>query len=108
MDMIDPAVLRKGRLDLQVEVPAPEPETRRQMFIHHLKGRPLADDIDFDRLAALTDGYASSDIAFIANDAALVAALADEPIAQRHLEDSIRCNPSSLGKKSVRQPIGYH
>jgi len=108
MDMIDPAVLRKGRLDLQIEVPAPEPETRRQMFIHHLKGRPLADDIDFDRLAALTDGYASSDIAFIANDAALVAALADEAIAQRHLEDSIRCNPSSLGTKTVRQPIGYH
>lgn len=108
MDMIDPAVLRKGRLDLQVEVPAPEPETRRQMFIHHLKGRPLADDIDFDRLAALTEGYASSDIAFIANDAALVAALADEPITQRHLEDSIRCNPSSLGTKATRQPIGYH
>ena len=108
MDMIDPAVLRKGRLDLQVEVPAPEPETRRQMFIHHLKGRPLADDIDFDRLAALTEGYASSDIAFIANDAALVAALADELITQRHLEDSIRCNPSSLGTKATRQPIGYH
>ncbi len=107
MDMIDPAVLRKGRLDLQVEVPAPEKETRRQMFIHHLKGRPLADGIDLDRLAELTDGYASSDIAFIANDAALVAALADEPISQRHLEDSIRCNPSSLGRKDSRSPIGY-
>lgn len=107
IDMIDPAVLRKGRLDLQIEVPAPEPETRRAMFIHHLKGRPLADDIDFDRLAALTDGYASSDIAFIANDAALVAALADEPITQRHLEDSIRCNPSSLAPRTRRTPVGY-
>ena len=108
MDMIDPAVLRKGRLDLQIEVPAPEQETRRLMFIHHLKGRPLADGIDFDRLATLTEGYASSDIAFIANDAALVAALADEPIAQHHLEDSIRCNPSSLARAARRSPIGYH
>ena len=107
MDMIDPAVLRKGRLDLQIEVPAPEHETRRLMFVHHLKGRPLADDIDFDRLAALTDGYASSDIAFIANDAALVAALADEAICQRHLEDSIRCNPSSLARTARHSPIGY-
>lgn len=107
MDMIDPAVLRKGRLDLQIEVPAPEHETRRLMFLHHLKGRPLADGIDPDRLAALTDGYASSDIAFIANDAALVAALADEPISQRHLEDSIRCNPSSLKQKDIRRSIGY-
>lgn len=107
MDMIDPAVLRKGRLDLHVEVPAPEHETRRLMFVHHLKGRPLAEDIDLDRLADQTDGYASSDIAFIANDAALIAALADEPICQRHFEDSIRCNPSSLGKKGSRNPIGY-
>jgi transitional endoplasmic reticulum ATPase len=107
MDMIDPAVLRKGRLDLLIEVPAPEHETRRLMFAHHLKGRPLANDIDLARLADLTEGYASSDIAFIANDAALVAALADEAISQRHLEDAIRCNPSSLGKKSARTPIGY-
>ena len=107
IDMIDPAILRKGRLDLQIEIPAPDHQTRRLMFAHHLKGRPLADDIDLDRLAALTNGYASSDIAFIANDAALVAALADESIAQRHLEDSIRCNPSSLGKKTARTPIGY-
>lgn len=107
MDMIDPAILRKGRLDLQVEIPAPDQETRRLMFVHHLKGRPLADDIDMERLAALTDGYSSSDIAFIANDAALMAALADENIAQRHLEDSIRCNPSSLGRKATRNPIGY-
>ena len=105
--MIDPAVLRKGRLDLQIEVPAPDAATRRAMFIHHLKGRPLADDINLDRLASLTDGYASSDIAFIANDAALIAALADEEITQRHLEESIRCNPSSLAKANRRNPIGY-
>ena len=108
MDMIDPAVLRKGRLDLHVEIPAPDAETRQAMFAHHLKGRPLADDIDLAELAALSDGYASSDIAFIANDAALMAALADEPIAQHHLADSIRCNPSSLGPKAQqRTPIGY-
>ena len=107
MDMIDPAVLRKGRLDLHVEIPAPDQETRRLMFAHHLKGRPLADYLDLDRLAALTDGYASSDIAFIANEAALVAALADENIGQRHLEDAIRCNPSSLVRKSTRNPIGF-
>ena len=107
IDMIDPAVLRKGRLDLQIEVPAPDAATRRQMFIHHLKGRPLADDINLDRLTSLTEGYASSDIAFIANDAALIAALADEEITQRHLEESIRCNPSSLAKAKRRNPIGY-
>ena len=108
LDIIDPAVLRKGRLDLHCEIPAPDAETRRQMFLLHLKGRPLADDIDAEQLAARTDGYAASDIAFIVNEAALVAAFAEELIAQRHLEDAVRCNPSSLGARRTQRPrIGY-
>ena len=106
MDMIDPAVLRKGRLDLHVEIPAPDPETRKKMFEIHLKDRPLSGDIDIDRLASLTDGYASSDIAFIVNEAAMVAALADEPISNLHLEDSIKGNPSSLHREE-RRKIGF-
>lgn len=106
MDMIDPAVLRKGRLDLHIEIPAPDAETRKKMFEIHLKGRPQHEDLDLDRLAELTDGYASADIAFIVNEAAMVAALADERIAMRHLEGSIKSNPSSL-KKEERQKIGF-
>ena len=107
VDMIDPAVLRKGRLDLQYEIPAPDLETRMAMFRIHLKDRPLSNDVNLDELARMTDNYASSDIAFIVNEAAMVAALADEPISQRHLEDSIRCNPSSLRKRNQRPKIGF-
>ena len=106
MDMIDPAVLRKGRLDLHVEIPAPDSETRKKMFEIHLKDRPIAEDIDIDHLASLTDGYSSSDIAFIVNEAAMVAALADEPISNLHLEDSIKGNPSSLHREDRRR-IGF-
>ena len=106
MDMIDPAVLRKGRLDLHVEIPAPDQETRKKMFEIHLKGRPQEENLDLDRLATLTDGYASSDIAFLVNEAAMVAALADELIGQKHLEDSIRNNPSSL-QEAKRTKIGF-
>ena len=106
VDMIDPAVLRKGRMDLKYEIPAPDTETRRAMFALHLKGRPLSDDVDLDRLALLSDGYASSDIAFIVNEAAMVAALADEPITQQVLEKSISGNPSSLSAPK-RPKIGF-
>lgn len=106
IDMIDPAVLRKGRMDLKYEIPAPDPETRRAMFELHLKGRPTSEDIDLNRLALLSDGYASSDIAFIVNESAMVAALADEPISQRILEESLRCNPSSLAAPK-RPRIGF-
>ena len=107
VDMIDPAVLRKGRMDLQYEIPAPDMDVRKAMFKIHLKGRPCSDDIDIDRLAELTAGYASSDIAFIVNESAMVAALGDETICQRILEESVRCNPSSLAKKLDRPRIGY-
>lgn len=107
MDMIDPAMLRKGRLDLHVEIPAPDKETRKKMFEIHLKGRPQADNLDLDKLAGLTDGYASSDIAFLVNEAAMVAALADDLIGQQHLEDSIKNNPSSLQAEAKRNKIGF-
>ena len=106
IDMIDPAVLRKGRMDLKYEIPAPDLETRRAMFELHLKGRPISDDVDLDRLARLADGYASSDIAFIVNESAMVAALGDEPISQQVLEQSLRSNPSSLAAPK-RPRIGF-
>ena len=106
VDMIDPAVLRKGRMDLKYEIPAPDAETRRAMFALHLKGRPLAEDVDLDRLALMSDGYASSDIAFIVNEAAMVAALGDEAISQQILEKSIKGNPSSLSAPK-RPKIGF-
>ena len=107
IDMIDPAVLRKGRLDLHFEIPAPDAETRKKMFELHLKDRPVGEDIDLGKLAELTDNYTASDIAFIVNEAAMVAALSDVEISSKHLEDSIRCNPSSLGKKETRRKIGF-
>lgn len=95
-DMIDPAVLRKGRLDLQILIPEPDFETRKVMFRKHLRNRPLSDDIDYDKLAEMTNRYASSDIAYIVNEAAIAAALAQELISQRHLEGAIKGNKSSL------------
>ena len=107
MELIDPAVLRKGRLDLHVEVPAPDKETRKKMFQIHLKDRPLEDNLDLDHLAEMTEGYASSDIAFLVNEAAMVAALADELIGEKFLEDAIRNNPSSLPKECRQTKIGF-
>ena len=108
LDLIDPAVLRKGRMDLHVEIPAPDEKTRGLIFSLHLKERPVAGDVDCDELARLTDRYAASDIAFIVNEAAMVAALADEPISQIHLLNSIRANRSSLDTGGYsRKKIGF-
>ena len=56
----------------------------------------------------MTDHYAASDIAFIVNEAAMTAAMADEPISQKHLENSIKANKSSLaGNETERKKIGF-
>ncbi len=106
-DLIDPAVLRTGRMDIHVEVGAPDKATRKKMFDLYLKERPCV-GVDTDVLAEKTDNYSSSDIAFIVNDAALVAAFKDSPIDQTMLEESINKRPSSLGKKQEeRRKIGF-
>ncbi len=108
LDLIDPAILRRGRIDLKYEIPAPDEETRRQIFALHLKGRPVTNDIDCSVLAKLTVNYASSDIAFIVNEAAMMAALADVPISQTHLVNSIKANKSSLvSGGQARKRIGF-
>ena len=105
-ESIDPAVLRTGRLDIQVEIPAPDLKLRKSLFSFHLDGRPLSDDIDLDWLAVMTDGYASSDITAIVNTAAIKAARADVPIGESHLEAAVRAIPSSLKSKARRQ-VGF-
>ena len=106
--MIDPAVQRKGRMDLRIEVPAPDVKTREAIFRIHLKGRPITDDINYEELAKATDNYASADIAFIVNESAMMAALADMPISQQHLLNSIKGTPSSLESPAKhRKRIGF-
>ena len=108
IDLIDPAVLRKGRMDLHVEIPAPDEKTRALIFSLHLKDRPMSEDVDVAELAALTDNYAAADIAFIVNEAAMTAAMADELISQKHLVNSIKSNKSSLHSEQNMPKVGFN
>lgn len=99
-DMIDPAVLRTGRIDKLVYVPMPDKDARLEMFKIHLDGRPC-EDLDMEHLAELTDGYIASDIAYIVNDAAMGAAFSDKPITQQLLEETISSIHPSLSKEVV-------
>lgn len=100
-EIIDRAVLRKGRLDISVYIPEPDAKTRQLMFDLHLKERPCA-DIDTQKLAEMTNNYVSSDIAFIVNDAAMIAAFRDEPITQAGLEESIKATRPSLSDAMLK------
>lgn len=70
-DMLDPALLRPGRFDIQLAVPVPDLEGRKEIFQISLRGKPLADGIDVDALASATEGYTGADIQAVCNMAAL-------------------------------------
>ncbi|MCC8119186.1 MAG: AAA family ATPase [Bacteroidales bacterium] len=69
-DMIDPAALRAGRLDIKVYVPAPDKEGRKEILKLALHNR-CASNIDYDILAKETTGYVSADITEMINQAAI-------------------------------------
>ena len=102
-DMIDPAVLRTGRIDKLVYVPLPDLEARREMLALHMKGRPVNEDIDYNHLAQLADGYVASDIAYAVNEAAMIAAFNDESISQQLLETTIQGIKPSVKPDVVKQ-----
>jgi transitional endoplasmic reticulum ATPase len=72
-DIVDPALLRAGRFDFQLELPIPDKETRLEIFKVHTRGKPLAKDINFKTLASATDGLVGADIEAICRKAAMLA-----------------------------------
>ena len=78
---LDPALLRPGRLETHVEVPEPDRDARRKILDVHTREKPLADDVDLERVADETEGYSGAEIAAVCREAAL---LAIERIADEH------------------------
>ena len=74
VDILDPALLRPGRFDRQVVVGRPDREGREKILAVHAKGKPMADDVDLDSIAALTSGFTGADLANLLNESALLAA----------------------------------
>ncbi|MEF8886687.1 MAG: CDC48 family AAA ATPase [Haloarculaceae archaeon] len=72
-DLIDSALVRPGRLDRHVHVPVPDEEARRKIFEVHTRGKPLAEGVDLDDLAARTDGYVGADIEAVCREASMAA-----------------------------------
>ncbi|HIH69884.1 CDC48 family AAA ATPase [Methermicoccus shengliensis] len=70
-DIIDPALVRSGRFDRLVFVGPPDRRGRKEIFQIHTRGMPLAEDVDFDHLADLTEGYVGSDIELVCREAAM-------------------------------------
>ena len=101
-DKVDPAVLRTGRIDKQVYVPMPDLTARRLMFELYLKDRPCG-PIDSNALAEKADGYVASDIAYVVNEAATIAAFNHEDITQELILKTIEGIKPSISKELLKE-----
>ncbi|MFW5914162.1 MAG: CDC48 family AAA ATPase [Thermoplasmatota archaeon] len=68
---LDPAIRRPGRFDREIELNIPNREGRLEILQIHTRGMPLDDDVDLERLADLTHGYAGADLAALSKEAAM-------------------------------------
>ncbi len=73
-DILDPALLRPGRFDRRVVLDRPDIRGREGIFRVHLRGKPLAPDVDVTLLARATPGFVGADIENVVNEAAILAA----------------------------------
>ncbi|AFZ38119.1 membrane protease FtsH catalytic subunit (plasmid) [Stanieria cyanosphaera PCC 7437] len=73
-EVLDPALLRPGRFDRRIVVDRPDKSGRLAILEVHARNVSLAEDVDLDKLAARTPGFAGADLANLINESALLAA----------------------------------
>lgn len=83
-DVLDPALLRPGRFDRQIVVPAPDIMGREKILKVHVRKVPIAPDIDLKVIARGTPGFSGADLANLVNEAALLAARRSKRMVTQH------------------------
>ncbi len=114
-DILDPALLRPGRFDRRVVLDRPDVRGREAILKVHVKGKPLAEDVDLSVLARSTPGFVGADLENMVNEAAILAASRNKKsIGQREFEEAIErliAGPerkSRLISQDEKRIVAYH
>jgi transitional endoplasmic reticulum ATPase len=101
-DIIDPALLRQGRFDRVIFTPVADEEGRKKIFEIYLKGMPLFEDIDVNKLASKTKGYVGADIEGVCREAGMIALREDmnaEKVKMEHFIKALEVVKPSVNKE---------
>ena len=114
-DILDPALLRPGRFDLQVTVNFPDLEGRVDILKVHSRGKPLAEDVDYENVAKRMPFSSGADLENVMNEAAILAVRnKHKKITQQDLVDAIsrvQMGPEKRSHKVTprdRNTTAYH
>jgi transitional endoplasmic reticulum ATPase len=125
IDMVDPALLRAGRFDKLIYVPLPDRAARLLILKIHSAGKPLAADVNFDKIADATDGFSGADLASVINTAVSLVLqdflskypdpedakkhVAESAISMQYLDDAVKkVRASREGKLIEKAPVPYY
>jgi len=114
-DILDPALLRPGRFDRRVVLDKPDMKGREAILAVHVRGKPLANDVDLKALAQGTPGFVGADIENLVNEAAILAARrGKKAIGMAEFEEAIERVIAGPERKSriiseeEKKIIAYH
>jgi cell division protease FtsH len=89
-EVLDPALLRPGRFDREVEIPLPNQAERTAILAVHIKDKHLGKDVDLDAVSRATPGFSGADLANLINEAAIVAVRHDRDVISAQDIDEAR------------------
>jgi cell division protease FtsH len=114
-DVLDPALIRPGRFDRQIQVPLPDVAGRLEILKVHAKKVKLGPNVELDKIARGTPMFSGADLAAIINEAAISATMLDkEFIEHEDLEEARdkvkfgRANKSRVREKEENKLVAYH
>jgi len=104
-DIIDPGLLRAGRFDRLLLVPAPDEKARLAVLKIHTKKMPLAKDVDLESIAQMTKGYVGSDMESLCREAAILALREDikaKKVTSKHYDAALKNVRASVTEDLVK------
>ena len=114
-DILDPALMRPGRFDRRVILDRPDVRGREAILKVHLRGKPMAADVEVSALAKSTPGFVGADIENLVNEAAILAARRNKKaVGMLELENSIERvilgpeRKSRLMTPKEKEVVAYH
>ncbi len=101
-DMLDPALMRAGRFDRVIEIPAPNEKGRYEIFKIHTQKMPLDSKVNLKELARITEGYTGADIENLVREAGMVAIREGAgKVTLKHFEKSFKAVFPSIKKDDI-------
>lgn len=104
-DILDPALLRPGRLDRKIEVPLPNDQARKEILKIHMQGMEIDGEIDYDVLVKLTVNFNGADLRNVSTEAGMMAIRDDREFALQ--EDFIKAARKIGESKKLESKLDY-